>query len=247
MTCVGILHPGAMGAAVGAALMDAGHEIVWASAGRSEATAERAAALRDVGTVDALLAASDVVLSVCPPAAAVDVARQAAGFDGLYVDANAIAPATAAEIAALVGDGFVDGGIIGPPPHKPGTTRLYLSGARAEEVAEVFDGGRVSARVVSNASALKMVYAAWTKGSAALLLAIEQTATANGVDEDLRAEWALSQPALADRLDAAHTSARGKGWRWAAEMREIAATFAAAGQPNGFHEAAAQVYDDTAS
>src|SRR4051794_15425332 len=106
MTRVGILHPGAMGAAVGAALVDSGHDLVWASAGRSAATAGRAAAFRDAGTVEALLAASEVVLSICPPAAALDVARQASGFGGLYVDANAIAPATATAIAALIGDGF---------------------------------------------------------------------------------------------------------------------------------------------
>ena len=247
MTRVGILHPGAMGAAVGAALVDSGHDVLWASAGRSAATTERAAALRDTGSVDNLLAESEVVLSICPPGAAVDVARQAVGFDGLYVDANAIAPATASEIAALIGDGFVDGGIIGPPPHEAGTTRLYLSGDRAGEAAALFAGGRVDARITSDASALKMVYAAWTKGTAALLLAVEQTAIATGVDADLRAEWAISQPTLADRLAAAHTSADEKGWRWVAEMHEIAATFTAAGQPGGFHEAAAEVYESEPS
>ena len=247
MTRVGILHPGAMGAAVGATLVESGHDVRWASSGRSAATAERAAGLRDAGSVDALLAESEVVLSICPPAAAVDVARRAGGFGGLYVDANAIAPATAATIAELIGDGFVDGGIIGPPPHRAGSTRLYLSGDEADRVAALFAGSRVDARVTSDASALKMVYAAWTKGTAALLLAVEQTAIATGVDADLRAEWAISQPALPDRLAAAQASADEKGWRWVAEMREIAKTFEAAGQPGGFHEAAAEVYDSEPS
>jgi hypothetical protein len=92
------------------------------------------------------------------------------------------------------------------------------------------------------ASALKMTYAAWTKGSAAMLLAIEHTARALGVDAHLHEEWARSQPQLAERLSAAAQAAATKGWRWTGEMREIAATFGAAGQPEGFHRAAADVY-----
>src|SRR5215211_3753400 len=115
---IGVLHPGEMGAAVGAALTDAGHEVWWASAGRSEGTATRAAGsgLRDAGDLAALAARCDVLLSICPPHAAREVAAAVAGFGGLYVDANAIAPRTAAEVAETVGGGAVDGGIVGPPP-----------------------------------------------------------------------------------------------------------------------------------
>jgi 3-hydroxyisobutyrate dehydrogenase-like beta-hydroxyacid dehydrogenase len=249
MTTVGVLHPGAMGAVVGACLVEAGHEVLWASAGRSEATAERAraAGLADAGDVAALAARCEVLLSICPPDAAGEVAAGVAGFGGRYVDANAIAPQTAAEIAALIGPGYVDGGLIGPPPRKAGSTRLYLSGAGAGEVAALFAGSRLDARVLAEAgptaaSALKMTYAAWTKGTAAMLLAIEQTAAELGVAAPLRAEWALSQPQLADRAASASAAADEKGWRWIGEMREIAATFAAAGAPDGFHLAAAEVY-----
>jgi hypothetical protein len=93
------------------------------------------------------------------------------------------------------------------------------------------------------ASALKMAYAAWTKGSAALLLASEAAAASLGVADELRAEWALSQPRLADRLEEARRSAEAKGWRWTEEMRQIAATFEAAGQPGGFHRGAADVFE----
>ena len=115
---VAVVHPGDMGAAVGAALVASGHAVVWASAGRSEATRERAerAGLADAVTLDAAADRSDVVISICPPHAALDVARELAGFGGLYVDANAISPETAAEVAELVASGrrdFVDGGIIG--------------------------------------------------------------------------------------------------------------------------------------
>jgi 3-hydroxyisobutyrate dehydrogenase-like beta-hydroxyacid dehydrogenase len=244
---VGLLHPGEMGAALGGALNERGRKVVWASAGRSAATAARArsAGLEDVGSIAEVMRLSDVILSVCPPHVAADVARSIQGFDGIFVDANAIAPATTRAIAADI-DRFVDGGIIGPPPRSRGTTRLYLAGHEATVVADVFAGTAVDARVVSNnvgdASALKMVYAAWTKGTAALLLAISDVAQFNGVDEALHEEWHLSLPELVDLLPRAAQSASAKGWRWVGEMEEIAATFAAAGEPAGFHEAAAEIF-----
>ncbi|MBV9819366.1 MAG: NAD(P)-dependent oxidoreductase [Solirubrobacterales bacterium] len=246
---IGILHPGEMGAAVGAAFVDLGHTVLWATEERSAATRERArhAGLRPVGDIDALLTRSDIVLSICPPDAALDVARRASGFTGVYVDANAIAPATALRVAEIVGAGAVDGGIIGPPPTRAGTTRLYLSGARATEVATAIADARIEPRVLGEggptaASALKMTYAAWTKGSAALLLAIDGAARAEGVADALAAERALSTPELADRLAAAQRAADAKGWRWEGEMRQIAITLLGAGQPGGFHEGAATIY-----
>ena len=92
------------------------------------------------------------------------------------------------------------------------------------------------------ASALKMAYAAWTKGTAAMLLAIRETARANGVEDALVREWSRSQPDVPGRVDAAESSAGRKAWRWVAEMEEIADTLAAAGQPDGFHRAAAAVF-----
>ncbi|HEY6150527.1 MAG TPA: DUF1932 domain-containing protein [Gaiellaceae bacterium] len=241
---VGLLHPGEMGAAVGEDLLSAGHHVVWASAGRSAETRERAglAGLEDVGTVEEVVRRSQLILSICPPHAALDVARSVAGFDGIYVDANAVSPSTAREI----GGRFVDGGIIGPPPLDPGTTRLYLSGKEAERVASLFQRTALEPRVISDepgaASALKMVYAAWTKGTAAMLIAIRALARAENVEELLLDEWRLSLPELIERSGSAARSADRKGWRWVAEMEEIAATFAAAGLPDGFHQAAADVF-----
>jgi 3-hydroxyisobutyrate dehydrogenase-like beta-hydroxyacid dehydrogenase len=137
MTTIGVLHPGAMGAAVGAA---ARGDVVWASEGRSAATAARAeaAGIHDVGSFARLVGVSAIVLSICPPAAALDVAERVARsrFDGLYVDANAVAPATVRRIAGLL-PRCVDGGIIGGPPRTPGTTRFYVAGADAPAVAEL--------------------------------------------------------------------------------------------------------------
>jgi 3-hydroxyisobutyrate dehydrogenase-like beta-hydroxyacid dehydrogenase len=250
---IGLLHPGEMGSAVGRCLADNGCEVIWASEGRGEQTASRAAkaGLRDVGSAAALAGQADVIVSVCPPHAAVEVASSVRGFAGLYLDANAISPQTARRVAKLVEDGgasYADGGIIGPPPVHPGTTRLYLSGQNADAARKLFDGAALDARIAGGdadpwaASAVKMAYAAWTKGSSALLLATRALAEAAGVSDVLDAEWAISQPALADRLRGAERSAAAKGWRWVAEMEEIAATMASAGQPDGFHLAAAEVY-----
>jgi 3-hydroxyisobutyrate dehydrogenase-like beta-hydroxyacid dehydrogenase len=246
---IGLLHPGEMGAAVGKCLTSAGHRVLWVPEGRGAATRERAEAAGLTGVAFAeIVTRSDVIVSVCPPHAARDVARQVAGFGGLYLDANAVSPATAREVAAIAGAGgagYVDGGIIGPPPAAPGLTRLYLSGPRAAEVQALFGGTDVDARVVpppGTASAVKVAYASWTKGSAALLLAARALARAEGVESVLLAEWGLSQPGLEKRWDGANRSATAKGWRWVGEMEEIAAAMAAAGLPQGFHQAAAEIY-----
>jgi 3-hydroxyisobutyrate dehydrogenase-like beta-hydroxyacid dehydrogenase len=246
---IGLLHPGEMGAAVGGCLVAVGHCVRWASAGRSPATAARAAAagLTDAGSVTEVAGRSELILSICPPHAAVDVARSVAGFQGIFVDANAISPETARTIGPVIASGsFVDGGIVGPPPLAPGDTRLYLSGEHAAQVSDLFAGTAVDARVMpgtaGTASALKMAYAAWTKGTSALLLAVRALARAEDVEDVLLAEWALSQPGLPDRSERAARSAAAKGWRWIAEMEEIAATMTADGLPGGFHQAAAEVY-----
>jgi 3-hydroxyisobutyrate dehydrogenase-like beta-hydroxyacid dehydrogenase len=254
-TVIGVLHPGEMGAAVAHCLTGHGQRVVWAADGRSAATAERAqaAGLADVGTLAGLARQAGVIFSICPPHAALAVAEAAAGFGGLFVDANAISPATARRVAAVITDGggsYVDGGIVGPPPLAPGFTRLYLSGPGAGQVSGLFDGTALEARVLPGeytASALKMAYASWTKGTAALVLAARALARAQGAEDALVAEWARSQPGLADRTGRSARSAAGKGWRWIAEMEEIAAAMDGAGLPAGFHLAAAEVYRRTAT
>jgi uncharacterized protein DUF1932 len=232
---IAVLHPGEMGSAIGAALEP---PVIWAPEGRSDESAERA---RTAGVTPGDPMQADVILSICPPHAAKEVARSVRDFTGIYVDANAVSPATSREISALLPHAtFVDGGIIGPPPTQAGTTRLYLTGDAAPQVAAFFEDTIVDARIVPDASALKMAYAAWTKGSAALILAAHQAAAAYGVEAELDEEWRLAD--LTDRHEAAQRAAAAKGWRWIAEMEEIAATFAAADLPAGFHRAAAQTY-----
>jgi len=237
MSVVGILHPGEMGAALGTALRSAGHEVLWASEGRSEVTRARAADLEDAGTIAELAGRCEVLLSVLPPHAALELAESLPPFRGIFVDANAVSPQTAARVGAAA-ERFVDGGIVGAPS----SPRVFLSGAEAARVAALFEGSPIETEIVASASALKCAYAAWTKGTAALLLAIRDFARAEDVEEALVAEWARSQPHLLGRLSAAERSAAGKGWRWVGEMQEIAAAFAADALPPGFHEAAADVF-----
>jgi 3-hydroxyisobutyrate dehydrogenase-like beta-hydroxyacid dehydrogenase len=268
-TLIGLLHPGQMGAAVAACLTGRGHEVGWASAGRSPASAARAAhtGLADAGSITELAGQAGIILSVCPPHAALDTARAvaAAGFTGLYLDANAISPGTALTVRSVVetaGGRYLDGGIIGSPPAGPAApegpadgTRLYLAGGSAAgdgdgpaaQVAALFEGTALTPLILRNgnpagASALKMAYAAWTKGSAALILSARALARAEGVDDSLLAEWSLSQPGLEDRSLGAARSAAAKGWRWVGEMEEIAASMTANGLPDGFHLAAAEVF-----
>lgn len=241
---VGLLHPGDMGAAVGALLTARGHDVLWQPDGRSKATAARA---REAGlTAVDDFGDAELILSICPPHAALEVARSLAGTSALVLDANAVSPATARAIGATFDGRWVDGGIVGPPPRHAGTTRLFMAGEHTQRAVELFAGTALQTIVLDGplvaASALKMTYAAWSKGTAALILAIRATARAAGVEEEMLAEWERSQPDLSSRSEEAARAAGKKGWRWVAEMEEIAATFAENGLPAGFHEAAAEVF-----
>ncbi|MEP7204197.1 MAG: DUF1932 domain-containing protein [Ilumatobacteraceae bacterium] len=242
----GFLHPGAMGASLAATCRG---ERLWCSDGRSDATRSRAeaAGINDVGSLDALVQRVDVIIAVCPPASAVAVAGDVAalGFDGIYVDVNAVSPATSRAIGGRF-ERFVDGGVVGPPVASAGSTRLYLSGDSSPAIARLWDGTPLETRIVDGgagaASAVKMCYAGWTKGSAALLLAVQSLAVAEGVNDALLAEWETSIPGLAAQAQRAASGNAPKAWRFAGELDEIAASFAAHGLPEGFGRAASDVY-----
>ena len=249
---IAVLHPGEMGAALGAGLVARGHRVVWASAGRGAATRKRAdtCGLEDMATLARAVQAADIVFSVCPPHAALEQARAVAtcGFRGVYIDANAVSAETTRAVGRMVeaaGASYVDGGIIGPPPIPGASVRLYVCGSRAGEIASLFEGCIMQAIAldgpVGAASALKVCYAAWNKGATAMLAGIRALAEQEGVDAALLAEWKISLPDIPKRSEAVSASAR-KAWRWIAEMEEIAASFEAAGLPAGFHLAAADIY-----
>lgn len=249
---IGIIHPGAMGISIAATAQNSGHEVFWASDGRSAATRKRAAkhGLGDARTLAELCAECSVVLSVCPPDAAEDVANEVmeAGFRGLFLDANAIAPRRALRIGEALqqaGIDVVDGGIIGGPAWQPGTV-LLLAGPRAGEIAACFAAGPLETRVlgatIGRASALKMCYAAYTKGSTALLCAVLAAAESTGVRDELFEQWASEDAGKSEREAQRVRGVTAKAWRFAGEMDEIAATFREAGLPGEFHDAAALLY-----
>ncbi len=245
---IGILHPGDMGVTVGLGLQASGHQVLWVNAHRSAATSQRAEPFTACADLGVLVEQVEVIFSVCPPDAAQALALSVYehGFSGLYVDANAIAPSSAQQIQKLFGSQYVDGGIIGPPARQAGTTRMYLCGPQAVQVATLFSQGHMQAVVmegdISAASALKMAYAAYTKGSSALLLAVNALAEAAGVTETLHQEWLISQPGLLERSERTATATSRKAWRFSGEMLEIAQTFADYGLPDQFHQGAAQLY-----
>lgn len=250
---VGLLHPGAMGAVVGGLLRTSGHDVAWCAHGRSAESRARAdrADLRERPDLRELVAASDVIVSVVPPHAALDVAREVAdlGFRGLYVDANAVSPDRSREIGRVVaqaGARYVDGGLVGPPPTRAGTTWLHLSGPDAPEVAALFAGTVLATNVVSDevgaASAVKMAFAAWTKGSTALRTAVLAYAEATGVGDELEAQWEQLEPGFWQEGRERATRVTAKAWRFEGEMREIADAFEDEAVPGGFHRTAADVY-----
>ena len=252
---VGVLHPGAMGAAIGSALKPAAGAVIWAAAGRSDATAKRAETADLVGVPDVVELArrADVIISICPPHAARDVAEQvAAALDGaprrpLFVDANAVAPATVQGIGELLGaEHVVDAAVIGPPAWEPGRTTLWISGAAAGPVAKLFEGSPFEPRVLGpdlgTASGLKVCFAMQSKALSALWLELAEAARRYGVEDALREQLGRVGVDFTAKLDAAGGQATAKAWRWAGEMDEAGDALAALGLPDGFSRAAAQMY-----
>ena len=247
-----ILHPGEMGISVAAAAVQSGHSVLWVSDGRSDKTKKRAESLKlkDVEKLSEL-AESDVIFSICPPQVAIETATSvsATDFKGLYVDANAGSPETKkliSEILKKKNIDFVDAGIVGPPANFEGSTRMYVSGERSEEVKDFFSNGLLDVRSIGSqigkAASLKIAYGAWTKGSSALILAVRAMAKSSGVEKELIEEWKLSQPS-AESLTLLSASLNSpKAWRFVSEMQEISKTFEAENIPSAFWEAAAEIY-----
>jgi 3-hydroxyisobutyrate dehydrogenase-like beta-hydroxyacid dehydrogenase len=249
---------GAMGSALGARLRDGGIRVLVALDGRSDRTRRLAdeAALEDVGSLASLVREADVLLSIVPPESAADVAAaigvSAGAARPLVADLNAVSPATMERVSALLaaeGLETVDGSISGPPPRTSGTTRIYLSGAHADEVAALpFEGVErvVVGKTVGLASAVKMCTASVYKGRVAVLAQALRTAQSYGVLEHVLED--LSGAGLADpaRTGATLGRASAKAWRYVGEMEEIAATQSSAGLTPRLFEALAEVYADLA-
>jgi len=249
---IAVIAPGNMGAAVGQLLVRRGAEVLTSLTGRSAESAARAKAAGLKPVAEAALAEADFILSIVPPGAAAALAERLS--DGLaraarkpiYVDCNAVSPATAMAIAAKVertGAPFVDAGIIGGPPQQGSAgPRFYACGPAAGAFAALRAYGLdivVLNGPVGAASALKLSYAGMTKGITALGAAMLLAATRAGVAAELHAEMGHSQKALLERLARQLPEMYGKAYRWVAEMEEIA-RFA------GEDPAAAAIYDGIA-
>lgn len=253
MTKIGILHPGEMGISIAVSAINSGNQVYWTSEGRSQKTRLRAEKhnLQDAGSISELCQNSEVVFSVCPPHSAEDVAKSVIeqGFKGCYLDANAISPQRAVKIGQMMqssGIHFIDGGIIGGPAWTPNETWLYLSGKDAKVIAACLSNGPLETKIIGDeigkASALKMCYAAYSKGTTALLTAILATAESLGVRDELYQQWDMDDPNFSEQVNRRVTRVTAKAWRFEGEMHEIASTLHAAGLPDGFHEAAAEIY-----
>jgi 3-hydroxyisobutyrate dehydrogenase-like beta-hydroxyacid dehydrogenase len=256
---VAVIAPGMMGSAVGARLVENGLEVRTSLAGRSEATLARAKAAGMTGVSDEQIAASDIILSILPPGDALGLAERlapalrAAAKKPVYVDCNALDPATVVRIGRVVqetGATFVDGGIIGGPP-KPGySPKIYLSGAAAPRVAELTKYGLqmpIQPGPIGAASAMKMSYAGITKGFTALGAAMMLAASRAGTADDLRAELSASQPALFAWLTRQVPNMYSKAYRWVAEMEEIAQFVGEDPAGRHFYEGAARLYQRLAA
>jgi putative dehydrogenase len=231
---IAVVAQGAMGAGTAAALARNGVRVVTSLEGRSAASAQRAAEAGMEPVADADLAAAEIILSIVPPGEAMAFAHRMAPHlskaarKPVFVDANAVSPATVKEVAAVIdatGAPFVDGGIIGSPPKGEVSPAYYVSGPQASRAAVLGSHGldlRVLDAPVGAASALKMSYAGITKGLTGIASAMMLAATRNGAAAGLRNELADSQPALTPWFERQIPGMYAKAYRWVAEMREIA-------------------------
>lgn len=259
LTTVAVMSPGDMGHAVGAVLRAGGLRVITCLAGRSErsrALAEKAG-IEAVADDDTLVGEADVLLAILVPSEATRLAARVAGAlrrtkaELLYADCNAIAPQTVQAIGRVVeaaGGRFVDAGIIGGPPRvdRPGGgPRFYASGSSAAQFAMLADHGldvRVMGTEIGHASALKMCYAALTKGVTALATELLVAGRVLGISEALEGELRSSQGSTYGALERSLPGMPPKAYRWVGEMEEIAATFGAVGLTPKMLEGAAEMY-----
>jgi 3-hydroxyisobutyrate dehydrogenase-like beta-hydroxyacid dehydrogenase len=258
---VAIISPGDMGHSVGRTLGLHGIDVMTCLAGRSDRTWKLAAqgGFRDVPTLEAMVSEADLVLSIIPPAAALDTARQVAqamvkeGKTPPYADCNAVSPETTKRIGkeiTCIGGYYIDGGIIGLPPGRGQPTRFYVSGSRTDVIAELNGKGidvRPIGSEIGRASAIKMCYAAITKGTNTLHTAVLVAAEEMGLSEELRDELLYSLEGVYKQMKARVPGLAVDAKRWIGEMNEIAATLKAAGVTPKFHEGAAEIFTLLAS
>ncbi|MEZ5763416.1 MAG: DUF1932 domain-containing protein [Xanthobacteraceae bacterium] len=235
MSVIAVVAMGEMGSGFAQRLNERGARVLTSLAGRSAASEKRAKAAGTILTDDAgLIAEADMLLSIVPPAAAGATAErflpliEKAARKPVYIDCNAIAPQTLAEIAKLFAAKnlpFIDGSIIGAAPKPDGSSpRLYMSGpikGEAETLKQLGIDTRVLSTTLGDASTLKMSYAGITKGFQALGASMALGAGRNGAADSLVEELKFSQPQLYGWLSKSMPTMYDKAYRWDGEMKEI--------------------------
>jgi 3-hydroxyisobutyrate dehydrogenase-like beta-hydroxyacid dehydrogenase len=258
---IGVTSPGDMGQGVALCIKAMGFQVCMASDGRSERTRSlgEKAGLTDCRSLEKLVQTCDMVLSILDPGAALTNARavaaacQATNRKIIYVDCNAVAPQTMAEIAAIMaaaGCTTVDAGIIGPPPRNGARQRFYVSGPNAAVMNRINSpqiNVRIAGEKIGDASAVKMCYAALTKGSIALGTELLVAARKLGVDQTLEAEFKSSQAELYESVLSRSASMPFKAYRWVPEMHEIAKTFEGVGMTPRILQGAGDLYAQIAA
>ena len=253
---IAILSPGDMGHGVGMALVGRGYDVITCLTGRSRRTRDLAerAGFRDVPALADVVVQADLVMSILVPAQALGVAGEVAeamrtaGVPRPYADCNAVSPGSASAMASIIsaaGGDYIDAGIIGGSPARGAAPRLYTSGPSAALMDEL-DGADLLVRNlghgVTSASGLKMCYAAMTKGTNALRVAMLTAAQNLGLYDELITELAESQGGVLAAMESGIPALPANAGRWIGEMEEIAATFEAVGVTPGFHQGAAEVF-----
>ena len=253
---VGIMSPGDMGHSVGQVLKEHGFNISTCLDGRSERTQRLAltAGFNISPTLEDLIMEVDLVLSILVPSESTNFAMKMAdsirrvGKDIFFADCNAISPSTVTALAEVINDAggrFIDGGIIGGPPTKGDQTRFYVSGEYAPIMKDL-DGKSVKIKMVGNkigqASGTKMCYAALTKGTSTLHVALLTVAQKLGLIDCLREELAYSQQANLASIESGIPRLPSNAHRWIGEMEEIARTFEEVGVTPNFHLGAVEMY-----
>ncbi|WP_327748567.1 NAD(P)-dependent oxidoreductase [Streptomyces europaeiscabiei] len=248
---IGLLHPGSMGSAFGAQLRARGHIVLWCPDGRSDTTRRRADSTGlEAAALPELVSRSDVLLSLCPPAAAEETAGQVAELGmseagTIYVDANAVSPTRVVSIAdRLAPMPVIDAAVVGSPPVGGKSPTLYLSGVveQADRIAELFAGTDVRTHVlgdsIGKASALKLAYSSYQKVSRVLAAVAYGAADTYGVADELLVIAAKRTRSYLVETDYIPKTA-ARAWRWGPELEDAAALLGDAGLPDSLMHAAA--------
>lgn len=254
---IGFMTPGDMGQAVAMQLKGKGFAVCTALEKRSERSRRLAAeaGLTDVGAIARMTAQSDLVMSVMNPGAALEFAREAAeairgqSHKPVFIDCNAVAPDTMREIESVMksaGARCLDGGLIGPPPRGKAKVNLYVSGPGASDLAQLATEQlrvHVLSERLGDASAVKMCYSAFNKGTQGLLLETLMAAQRLGVYEELEKQLLSSKADLYEWVLGALPSLPPKAYRWVPEMHEIARTFEGVGMTPRIFQGEADMFD----